>query len=70
MLLGYNILSFQIDFGREETAKETIKRAINILRQKEEVKPGDKLIIVSGDNIGVKGATNNIRITAVRDEES
>ncbi len=62
MLLGYNILSFKIDFGREETAKETISRAIDILHQEGEVKSGDKLIIVSGDNIGVKGATNNIRI--------
>ncbi len=63
MILGYNIQSFKIDFGREETAKETINRAIDILQQEKEIKTGDKLIIVSGDNIGVKGATNNIRIT-------
>lgn len=65
LLLGYGIDSFNIGFDDQRGVIDTIKLAIETLKKKKEVNKGDKLIIVSGDNIGVKGGTNNIRITEV-----
>ncbi len=65
LLLGYGIDSFDIDFSDQRSVIDTINLAIGALKKKNEVDQGDKLIIVSGDNIGVKGGTNNIRITEV-----
>ncbi len=65
LLLGYGVDSFQIEFDEQKKVMETIDQAIAILKEKNVVKDKDKLIIVSGDNIGVKGSTNNIRITQI-----
>jgi len=65
LLLGYNISSFQIEFDSHQRVKKTIDEAIEVLKSSGVIDPGENLIIVSGDNIGVKGKTNNIRITQV-----
>ncbi len=65
LLLAYGVRSFQIKFDDQKKVMETIHQAIETLKKSGQVEKGDKLIIVSGDNIGVKGSTNNIRITEI-----
>lgn len=65
LLLSYNTTPFYIDFGQQKRAEEMIKEALNKLKRANKVETGDKLVVVSGDNIGVRGSTNNIRISIV-----
>ncbi len=65
LLLSHNTTPFYIDFDQKKKPEEMIKEAIEKLKQQDRVKAGDKLVVVSGDNIGIRGSTNNIRISIV-----
>ncbi len=65
LLLSYNTIPFEMTFKGQKRVEETIKKAVSKLKKESGIKKGDKLIVVSGDDIGVRGSTNNIRVTEV-----
>ncbi len=66
LLLAYNITPFKMDFKNQETVREAIKKASSELKKRGEIEKGDKLVVISGEHVGVKGSTNSIRIWEVK----
>ena len=65
LLLSYNVFPFIISFNGNKDTLTMIKECSDFLKGERLIKKGDWVVIVSGDNIGVKGSTNNVRVSIV-----